>query len=113
MFRDDGPKVPVVIGDGQRQEGVEGSGIEVGQEYGGVVGSKASGGTVPIGRDVEQKLGGVGRSGDVDGGVIDRGAQLHVLELVAGGEQLSLGEVVIEALHGDTDEGGGFVAARR
>ena len=75
------------LGDGQGQQRLQGAGIEVGKEDGGGVRGQPGGGAVAVGGDVEQKLGGVGRGGQVDGGAVDGGADLHVAQVVGGGER--------------------------
>jgi len=85
LFGDDGPQVVIVVGDGERQQRIERAGVKVGQKDGGTVSSEACGRAVAACGNVEQDLRGVWRGDKVDGGVIDRGAQLNVDELVVRG----------------------------
>lgn len=110
---DDGPQAAITVVDREGQQSVICAGIKVGQEDGSGVGIEARGGAAAVGRDVDEEMSLVARGYDVDGGVVDGGAQLDVLEVIGRGEMLGFGDVVVEALHGEANDGGGVVALRR
>jgi len=112
LFGDDGPEVAVILGDGESQKRFQCAGVEVGQEDGGGMPGQSSGGAASVGGDVEQDLRGVWRGDDADSRAVDGGAQLNVLELVALGELLGFGDVVVESLKIDADKRGGAIALR-
>ena len=109
LLGNDGPEVAVVMGDGEGQQGVVCAGVEVGEEDGDGVPGQSRRGAAAVGGDVEQDLRGAWRGDDVDGRAIDGGGQEDVFELVGRGELFGFGDVVVEALHGDADDGGGVV----
>src|SRR5580692_5255465 len=74
---------------------------------------QSSCGAASVGRDVKQNLGSVWRGVHTHRRPIDYGAQLDVLEAVCRGKPFGLGEAVIEALHGDTNQGRGVVTFGR
>ena len=104
-----GPEAAIVLGYGYGQKGVQRAGVEVGQKDGGGVGSQAGSCAAAVGGDVEQNLCRVRSSADIDGGVVDGGAELHVAKLIGGGELLCFRQRIVEALHGDADDRGGVI----
>ena len=90
LFGDDGPQAAVVGARGHGEKRFEGARIEVGEEDSEVVGFEPSGAGAPVGRDIQEELRSVGLGHDVDGGVVDDGAELDMKKAVGGRKLFSL-----------------------
>ena len=80
LLGNDGPEVAVVAGDGEGQQGFKAPGSKSGRKTAAGCGARRVVELRPLAEMLSEKLGGVGRGGDVDGRAVDDGAQLHVAQ---------------------------------